>query len=161
MIDCRICHGDPKLGCRNCDLCRGTGSIKANDFVEEYSFDVVLVSRTSVDPKEKKYRPALSMKTPRVPTIEAPHIIRAYVPDEAREIVEVAETGGRWVRKYTHARTTPQAAQAARDRIEEYGRLILDARMYAGIDRVPMIGVEPADNPDTGEGRRYDYGRGV
>jgi len=33
--------------------------------------------------------------------------------------------------------------------------------MYAGKDRVLMIGVEPVDNPDTGEGRRYDYGRGL
>ena len=161
MIDCRMCHGDPKLDCKHCPLCRGVGSIEKSDFVEEYSFDVALVSRASVDVKERKYRPALSMKTPRVPTIEAAHIIRAYVSDEAREIVEMVETGPRWVRKYANARTTPQAAQAARERIEEYGLLVLDARTYAGIDRVSMIGVEPADNPDTGEGRRYDYGRGV
>src|ERR1700674_1691265 len=39
------------------------------------------------------------------------------------------------------------------DRIEAYGMMILEARIEMG------IGVEPPDNPETGTGRRYDYGR--
>jgi hypothetical protein len=46
-------------------------------------------------------------------------------------------------------------------RIEEYGMLILDARAFIGKNRIPAIGIEPADNPKTGEGRNYDYGRTI
>jgi len=39
--------------------------------------------------------------------------------------------------------------------------LVLDARTYVGKNRVMVIGVEPENNPKTGEGRDYDYGRAI
>jgi hypothetical protein len=75
----------------------------------------------------------IAQKTPRAATIERAHIERAYVLD------------------------MPEA----KERIEDYGLSTLDARAFIGPNRVPMIGVEPPDDPKTGTGRRYDYGRGV
>ena len=111
--------------------------------------------------KEKKYRPTLAMKTPRVATIEASHILRAYVSDEAIAMVEIAERNGKKIQKFNNDQTSPQAAKATRDRIEEYGRLILDARFFVGPNRISAIMTEPEDDPKTGTGRRYDYGRTI
>jgi len=79
----------------------------------------------------------LAMKTPRVATIESEHIDLAYCGDNDAK------------------------SQAARDRIEEYGRLILDARMYVGKDRIPCIVEEPKDDKKTFTGPTYDYGRAI
>jgi hypothetical protein len=128
---CPLCLADSEV--KNCANCRGSGKVRATDIVEEYGEDIVLVSRAAVDKKERKYRPALAMKTPRVATIEEEHIELAYV----------------------------YGVKEAQERIEEYGRLILDARMYIGKDRIPVIKVEPPDDPKTGTGRRYDYGRTI
>jgi hypothetical protein len=128
---CPLCSADPEV--KNCANCRGSGKVRVTDIVEEYGEDIVLVSRAAVDKKERKYRPALAMKTPRVATIEEEHIELAYV----------------------------YGVKEAQERIEEYGRLILDARMYIGKDRIPVIKVEPPDDPETGTGRRYDYGRTI
>jgi hypothetical protein len=73
------------------------------------------------------------MKTPRVATIESEHIERAYV----------------------------EGVKEAAERIEEYGMLILDARTYVGPNRIPAIKPEPPDDPKTGTGRRYDFGRAI
>jgi hypothetical protein len=128
---CKLCQADPEV--KNCANCGGKGKRPAISVIEEYNNDIVLVSRASVDKKEKKYRPALAMKTPRVPTIESEHILRAYVLG----IKESAE------------------------RIEEYGRLVQDALMFVGKDRHPMIKPEPPDDPKTGTGRKYDWGRAI
>ena len=68
------------------------------------------------------------MKTPRVATIESEHIELAYV-DGNKE---------------------------AQERIEEYGRLILDARAFVGPNRLPAIKSEPKDNASRSEGRTFD-----
>ena len=126
---CPLCLGDPEI--KNCAACSGTGKETTYQAIETYGNDIVYSSEKTKDKKDRRYKPTLAMKTPRVATIESEHIERAYV-DEVKE---------------------------AQERIEEYGRLILDARTYVGKDRVPCIGVEPADNPLTGEGRNCDYGR--
>lgn len=128
---CRLCNGN--LDVKNCALCADSRKVMTHAVIEDYGEDIVLVSRAAVDKAEKKYRPALAMKTPRVATIEEEHIELAYV-------YEVKE---------------------AQERIEEYGRLILDARMFVGKDRVPVITTEPDDDPETGQGREYDYGRAI
>lgn len=128
---CSLCHGDPEI--KKCANCYGVGTQPCTDVVEEYGNDIVLVSRASIDKSEKKYRPALAMKTPRVATIEEEHIELAYVEG------------------------LPEAAA----RIEEYGRLILEARMWVGPKANGILGIipEPEDNPETGEGRNEDWGR--
>jgi hypothetical protein len=74
---CGLCHGDETV--KNCAMCRGKGVV-LNEIEENIkSYDIVLVSSKPKDAKEKKYRYALALKTPRVPTIESKHIIRAYV----------------------------------------------------------------------------------
>ena len=128
---CRLCRGDQEV--KNCANCGGSGK-EIEAFVEDIpGIDIVYTSSDPVDEKERKKRKWLAPKTPRVATIESEHIERAYV-DGNKEAAE---------------------------RIEEYGRLILDARTYIGPDRILAIGVEPADNPETGEGRNCDYGRTI
>ncbi len=130
-VVCSLCGGNPEI--KNCASCRGTGKHTVAAVWDTYNYDIVRVSQASADLKEKKYRPALAMKTPRVATIESEHIERAYVEG------------------------VPEAAS----RIEEYGMLILDARAFIGPNRIPAIKNEPEDNPKTGEGRGYDWGRAI
>jgi hypothetical protein len=130
-VPCELCDGDKDI--KNCASCHGTGTEEKAAVWDTYNNEIVCVSRPSVDPNEKKRRSGVALKTPRVATIEFKHIVRAYL-DEVKE---------------------------ARERIEEYGRLILDARVYVGKDRIPAIGVEPKDNKKTHEGRTYDFGRTV
>lgn len=130
-VVCRLCHADPEV--KNCAQCEGSGK-QLVSFVEDIpGLDIVYTSSDPVDEKEKKKRKWLAPKTPRVATIEANHIFLAYIE------------------------CVPEAAE----RIEEYGRLILDARAFVGKDRIPAIKPEPEDNPETGQGRNFDYGRTI
>jgi len=130
-ITCSLCGGDPEV--KNCAQCEGRGAVIVPAVWDTYNFNIVLVSQASADLKEKKYRPALAMKTPRVATIESEHIERAYV----------------------------EGVKAAADRIEEYGYLILEARAFIGPNKLPAIGVEPENDPKKGVGRDYDFGRAI
>jgi hypothetical protein len=130
-ITCSLCGGDPEV--KNCAKCAGLGAVTVPAVWDTYTSDIVLVSQASHDEKEKKYRPALAMKTPRVATIESEHIERAYV----------------------------EGVKEAAERIEEYGRLILDARAFVGPNRIPAIIAEPEDNEKTFEGRNHDFGRAI
>lgn len=132
---CHLCQGDPEF--KNCANCHGTGKELGSIVREDYGNDIVLVSRPPADRQEKKRSSALAAKTPRVATIEAKHIFLAYCGDNDAK------------------------AKAARDRIEEYGRLILDARMFIGKDRIPVIVEEPKDDKKTFTGPTFDYGRAV
>ena len=130
-VICSLCKGDSEV--KNCAGCAGSGKQTVPAVWDTYGKDIVRVSQAAVDAKEKKYRPALAMKTPRVATIESEHIERAYVEGNKDAVA----------------------------RIEEYGRLIIDARAFVGPNRIPAIGVEPENNPKTGEGRDFDYGRAI
>lgn len=125
-----------------CDLCNGVGdkscakchgALKTLEpYVEDIpADDIIMVSRAAI--ADNKRSSAFKGKTPRVATIEANHINLAYV----------------------------QENRDAAARIEEYGMLILDARTYVGPQRIPAIGVEPADDARTHTGRDYDYGRAI
>lgn len=130
-VTCRLCHADPEV--KNCAQCEGSGK-QLISFVEDIpGLDIVYTSSDPVDEKEKKKRKWLAPKTPRVATIEENHIYLAYVEG------------------------VPEAAE----RIEEYGRLILDARAFVGKDRIPAIKTEPENDRDKGQGRDYDYGRAI
>jgi hypothetical protein len=128
---CHLCGGDPEV--KNCANCRGLGKEPGTATIEDYGNDLVLISTPPADKKEKKRSSALAKKTPRVATIESEHIELAYV-------YEVKE---------------------AQERIEEYGRLILDARMFVGKNHIPIIVAEPEDDQEKGQGRRFDYGRAI
>jgi hypothetical protein len=150
-VPCPLCHADPEF--KNCPNCNGTGRVEIDNVREQLGDDIVLVSRAAKDKKERKYRPALAMKTPRVATIESEHCELAYSGS-----VETKTVNGKKVRVWVNLEAKAKAAQ---DRIEEYGRLILDARMFVGKDRIPAIGVEPEDDPKKGTGRDCDYGRAI
>jgi hypothetical protein len=128
---CSLCSGDKEV--KNCAKCFGKGIELGTILREDFGNDIVLVSRPPKDPTEKKRSSALAAKTPRVATIEASHITKAYVLG----IKEAAE------------------------RIEEYGRLIIDARNFIGKDRITTIGVEPVNDKKTRIGRDYDFGRPI
>jgi hypothetical protein len=150
-VSCDMCDGNPEI--KNCAQCGGDGVIVTPAVWDTYDdTQIVLVSHAAINPNEKKYRPALAMKTPRVATIESEHIERAYV-DGNRE---------------------------AAARIEEYGRLIQEARMYPGPakcahrpefkcdrctvapgEKVNAIQAEPENDRSKAQGRDYDYGRGI
>jgi hypothetical protein len=173
---CSLCHADPEFD--HCANCGGRGKVTVMETIEDYGDDIVLVSRAAVDKTEKKYRPALALKTPRVATIESEHVTRAFVRDDIREIVEMVENGGRISHKYINDKTSPQMAQAARERIEEYGRLIIEARAFIGPNKcchapekicsrcgieglISAIKNEPEDNAKLSIGRKYDWGRSL
>ena len=147
-ITCTLCAGDETV--KNCAQCRGKRTIFSPQVIEEYGEDIVLVSRHPADKKEKKRSSALAAKTPRVATIESEHIELAYV----------------------------EGNREAQERIEEYGRMIQEARYFLGPKKcnhdpkfmcsrcglegdIPVIGLEPADDYLKAEGRRYDFGRTV
>ena len=150
-VICRLCHADPEV--KNCAQCEGSGK-QLVSFVEDIpGLDIVYTSSDPVDESEKKKRKWLAPKTPRVATIESEHLELAF-----SDALIKTKVNGRL--EVTWA-TNDKPAEAARDRIKEYGRLILDARSFVGKDRIPAIGVEPVDNPETGEGRNYDFGRAI
>jgi hypothetical protein len=130
-VVCSLCKGEEAV--KNCAQCAGSGKQTEAAVWDTYNYDIVLVSQASADLKEKKYRPALAMKTPRVATIESEHIERAYV----------------------------EGNKDAAARIEEYGMLILEARTFIGKDKIFAIKPEPLDDPKTGTGRTYDFGRAI
>lgn len=167
---CKFCKAlDPDY--KLCDKCQRTGKEVVPFDEEEYSNDVVLATKDKLK---------VVAKTPRSPTIEEEHILRAYVSDSSRELVEEAERGGKPIHKFINDRTSPQTAQAIQDRIEEYGGLILEERLFVGpeeckhaadkkCDRCDLtkgtrrlnISFEPPDDPAGGTGRRYDWGRTI
>jgi hypothetical protein len=150
-VICRLCHADPEV--KNCAQCGGTGK-QMIAFVEDIpGLDIVYTSSDPVDEAEKKKRKWLAPKTPRVATVESEHLELAYSDALIRTKIN-GRTTVAWA-------TNDKTAEAARERIEEYGRLIIDARHFVGKDRVPTIKPEPADNPMTGEGRNCDYGRAI
>jgi hypothetical protein len=142
-LPCRLCHGDPKI--KNCAHCHGKGTEKGIDVDEEYGIDIVL---------------PIAKRTPRVAVVEKEHILRAYVPSWVREIVASAERGTQ-AKKYENDAVSPQEAKAAADRIEEYGRMVRDAMLFIGKNKIPMVVPEPEDNRELGTGRRWDYGRPI
>jgi hypothetical protein len=130
-VPCRLCKGDPAF--KKCASCKSTG--KEIKYYEDDIFgnDIVYTSRDPKDKAEKKKRLWLAPKTPRTATIESEHIERAYVYDN----------------------------KDAQNRIEEYGRLIIEARAFIGPNKIPAIVDEVADDLTKGQGPSYDYGRSL
>lgn len=130
---CSLCGGDSEV--KNCASCRGTGKRTVAAVWDTYNYDIVLVSQAAHDPKEKKYRPALALKTPRVATIESKHIVRAYVDEKRansgfeRVILHVDPQIRRVEMTFGDEEHIKQAYvsgdKSAQIRIEQYGMLIL------------------------------------
>jgi RecJ-like exonuclease len=124
-VPCQLCHGAAKIDV-SWKSCANCKGLGTQKHKEPYETLGNDIVAVSVIRDKEKYRPAIAKKTPRVATIERAHIERSYVNQIEEE----------------------------RIRIEEYGRMILEAR-------AKMIVPEPEDDPKTGTGRRYDYGRAI
>lgn len=123
-VDCSLCPNMTDVEKKTCAQCKGTGKIMEAKVWEDYNNDIVEMSTKSIDEREKKYRMNTRGKTPRVATIESKHVRRAFV----------------------------DGLKYAADRIEEYGLMILLARIEMGIKP------EPEDSLERHEGRKYDMG---
>jgi hypothetical protein len=139
QVVCRLCSGDQSV--KNCAGCGGEGL--APEFVvwDEYNNDIVLVSQLPEDKTEKKRSSILKKKTPRVATIEAPHIERAYVDGkkEAQQRIELYGELVMWG-------------------LQELGASVVDSRTRKTVIEGKS---EPVDNAKDGTGRRYDWGRAI
>lgn len=102
-VVCHLCNGDAEV--KNCANCGGKGKEEVSRVWDTYNDQIVRVSRRPVDPNERKVRSGMALRTPRVPTVESKHIWRAYLDE----------------------------TQHAIDRIDEYGLMILEARIALGI----------------------------
>ena len=116
---CKICDGgDSKSSCL---FCERTGKMLVVEINEVFGRDIVSVAH-----RTKTNR----VSTPRVPTIEAKHILRAYVSNEARSAVAAAQrTRGEDELDLDLAFTplgnvSPEQMEQAQKRIEEYGKEI-------------------------------------
>lgn len=152
---CTLCNGNTEI--KNCASCAGTGKHTVAAVWDTYKHDIVLVSQASVDIKEKKYRPALAMKTPRVATIESEHIERAYVEGVPEAAARIEEYGMLIVKEQLRQLAVGLTREEFNAAWAEY-----EAADYRtqGYPPVP-IRLEPSDNAERGEGREYDYGRAV
>ena len=158
-VTCPMC--DKRELSKSCDVCKGTGVTQVPVVWDTYTTDIILITHRTKTNK---------ISTPRVATIEEEHIYRAY---------------GAALTKTKHRQWVGDG-EAARARIEEYGRLILDARMFVGPSRcahsefhpvtkerifctrclkqggegsISQIKPEPINDIETAQGRDYDYGR--
>jgi len=135
---CKICDGgDTKT---SCSFCGKTGKMLVTDISEIFGRDLVLIVH-----KTKTVR----VSTPRVPKIEAKHILRAYTSNESRALVaEAARTSAedefsadefklKRGKDDAFAFTplgyvSPAQQEQAQQRINEYGLMILEARAFPG-----------------------------
>jgi len=132
--ECRLClNGDTKS---TCDVCKGAGKMKVILQNDRYNFDIVL---------GKHQGKSNRISTPRTPTIESKHILRAYVSNASRELVSAAQNmPGEWeeneylvshddkefIRFQPFEPATPQQAKAAANRINEYGKMTQEECMF-------------------------------
>lgn len=148
---CSICEGKENL-VKNCSYCGRSGKISVKKTVPVYGEDII---RTVGEKKNRLVNNA-AKRTPRVPTIESKHIWRA-----------LGMSG--------------MGSMAARSRWDEYELITLKERIRLLVDTnveqfeiawklweydtsrpFPLpLREEPADDPKTGTGRRYDYGRSI
>src|SRR6266436_7664118 len=162
---CDICGGgDTKASCHNC---KGTGKVQKVVIQSALGRDIVLV------PHEGKTK---TVSTPRVPTIESKHILRAYVSNDSRALVAAIQNGAEQsdfdddLVFIPLGYVGPEQRERAKERINEYGLLILEARSIPGPaecrhrkefkcsrcevpagEKVNVIGVEPKDNKSKAE----------
>lgn len=77
---CKLCQGfEPSP---NCEVCKGTGRMTIPVSWDTYNTDIVMVNHRT---KSARF------STPRVPTIESKHIIRAYVEGNAAAAQRIEE----------------------------------------------------------------------
>jgi hypothetical protein len=149
---CIICNGDDKL-VRSCPACFKTGRARVLRQIPVFGEDII----TSVGERGKRLTNTTAKKTPRSPTIESNHILRA-----------IGAVGG--------------GQHAARDRWDEYEMLTLKERIRLLSPMMPaklfdaawsiweddpslpfpfVLNTEPENNLSQGTGRQYDYGRSI
>ncbi len=130
---CKLCQGGELKS--NCDVCKGTGKMQVAVVWNTYSRDIVLLAH-----RTKSSR----VSTPRVPTVESKHILRAYVSNHSRQLVGAAQnTDGEWISdeydlvgqgvRFQHLENvSPTQARLAAERIDEYGLMTVEARAFPG-----------------------------
>lgn len=156
---CAHCQ-DTEPNKATCHVCKSTGKTQFISILDDPGFDIVLLVH---------HTKSTRASTPRVPTIEANHILRAYVSTESRQRVQSAlsereagnneETGD--MEFINLERTTPQQSRAAAARINEYGGLIQDqlhaigAELKKKIVKGFQVQYETVEigNPEPGEKR--------
>jgi hypothetical protein len=158
-VTCTMCGGDPEV--KNCAKCAGLGAIDEPVIWDTYTDHIVLVSQGAADPKEKKYRPALALKTPRVATIESKHIIRAYADDNLDAADRIEEYGMLILKEQLRMLAKNISNEEFDKAWEEYTAEKEEQEHQEPPRLLVPIREEPDDNAKTGEGRRYDYGRAI
>lgn len=149
---CLVCGDLDKLR-DTCSLCGKTGKIWITRKLPVYGDDII----TTVGTRGKRSANTIKKKTPRSPTVESNHILRA-----------IGAVGN--------------GQDAARERIEQYEMLTLKERvklLVVGFDllkfeqawrdweldvqqKFPLeLRREPVDDIEAKTGRRYDYGRSI
>lgn len=149
---CSLCGGDSEV--KNCASCRGVGKRTVAAVWDTYNYDIVLVSQASADLKEKKYRPALAMKTPRVATIESEHIERAYVECVPEAAARIEEYGMLIIKEQLRQLAVGLSNEEFDQVWREYEESKFTAPAFT-------IRPEPEDNEEKHEGRGYDFGRAI
>ena len=158
---CSFCLDMTDVEKKSCSLCAGLGKIKVLREIEKFNNDIVLMSQMSVDVKNKKYRRNTRAKTPRVATIEAKHIKRAYV-DDLRYAVErikeyeamIQEELGEFGAELRDSKTGEIAKQGNPEPKEE-------VKSYPPGSITFADGTKNVSWYWTVEGRRFDYGRNL
>ncbi len=159
--DCSFCEAMTDVEKKSCALCMGSGKVKVLREIEKFNNDIVLMSTLSIDLKNKKYRRNTRAKTPRVATIEAKHIKRAYV-DELKYAVErireynlmVQEVLGEFGAELRDSKTGDIVKQGNPEPKEE-------VKSYPPGSITFADGTKNVSWYWTVEGRRFDYGRNL
>jgi hypothetical protein len=126
---CRLCSGLDQASA-TCDLCKGTGKMEVAVAWETYNEDIVELPHES-----KSKRPIVS--TPRVPTIEKGHIVRAYASGytiDAEKTIDFEEIYNVALTKAEPGKLREWRGEGeeARERIEEYGQMIQGSLQESG-----------------------------
>lgn len=152
---CDVCAGgDFKTSCDSCNKTGKKIEVKINNV---YGQDLVLVAH-----RTKTNR----VSTPRVPSIEEKHILRANVSKEVVETVESVLYG------LVHVRvgySNNKEQEYAQERIEEYGRMVAMSLNEIGAQvEVRITGkaekgqrIIHSGKPEPVGGREKDYGRAI
>lgn len=163
---CDVCAGGEFKS--SCTACKKTGKKAEVKINNVHGRDIVLVAH-----RTKTNR----VSTPRVPTIEAKHILRAYVSRESVKTVEAVANLSEDaldddITNFVHVRLgygSDKEQQYAQERIEEYGRMVAMSLKELGAQvEVVITGnagkgqrvIHPGKTEPVG-GREKDWGRAI
>ena len=150
MEPCGMCAGETEKWVSVCSRCNGKGTVPMTRDVSEHSNDIVLIGQD----KAVYEKP----KTPRTATVEEEHFELAYCDGLVKGIKPEPIPG---LNNLMYLPRVWDRPNVARQRIEEYGEMITQARAFVGPAKNPTIADEPEDNQYYGEGPTHDWGWGA